>query len=115
MKTWVLLMTLILLAGNSLAKDTAKVHFEKKMEFKRGVIFEHTLHTDTYGFGCLSCHESMAGGKIQGFGKEWSHKICLGCHEELKWAPTICEGCHDKGIRGSKWQLFKDSIVNIFK
>jgi len=114
MNIWATLIILMSFPGAALAEDAAPKHFDRRMEFKRGVVFEHALHTNTYGFDCLSCHETMAGGKINDFGEAWGHKVCLGCHDALKWAPTICEGCHDRGIRSSKWQLFVDSIKSIF-
>ena len=37
-----------------------------------------------------------AGGKIEGFGKDWAHKTCKGCHQEKAKGPTKCGDCHKK-------------------
>jgi predicted CXXCH cytochrome family protein len=43
---------------------------------------------------CTKCHASAAGGKIEGFGKDWAHKTCKGCHSEMGKGPTSCKDCH---------------------
>lgn len=60
---------------------------------KNGINFNHTKHqTEKVGL-CSACHEQEPG-KIAGFGKEWSHKICIECHDIFKEGPTDCRGCH---------------------
>ena len=83
-----LALTLIA-AGTALAADT--------MTFpaKNGTVtFEHKLHQQRVG-DCKTCHEKGPG-KIEGFGKEWAHKTCKGCHEQKKAGPTKCGECHKK-------------------
>ena len=46
--------------------------------------------------GCRACHEQEAGGKIAAMGKDWAHKLCKGCHEEMKKGPVKCGECHKK-------------------
>ncbi|KAB0665459.1 cytochrome c3 family protein [Oryzomonas japonica] len=61
---------------------------------KNGVTFRHKAHmlaTHT----CRPCHEAGPG-KIEGFGKEWAHKNCKGCHGEQNAGPYHCAGCHVK-------------------
>lgn len=61
---------------------------------KNGVTFRHKAHmlaTHT----CRPCHEAGPG-KIEGFGKEWAHKNCKGCHGEQNTGPYHCAGCHVK-------------------
>lgn len=62
---------------------------------KNSVTFPHKRHqlklTD-----CTKCHESSKGGKIVNLGKEWAHKHCRECHNELKKGPQACRDCHKK-------------------
>jgi len=61
---------------------------------KNGVTFRHKAHmaaTHT----CRNCHETGPG-KIEGFGKEWAHRNCKGCHGEQNTGPYHCAGCHVK-------------------
>ncbi len=58
------------------------------------VTFNHKKHQETLK-ECKLCHEKGPG-KIEGFGKEWAHKTCKGCHEEKKAGPTKCSDCHKK-------------------
>lgn len=61
--------------------------------FKNGMKFNHTIHqTEKVGI-CSACHDQEPG-KIAGFGKEWSHKNCIECHDIFKEGPTDCRGCH---------------------
>jgi len=99
MNKWAILIILFAFAGKALATDATSDHYDKKIEMKRGAVFEHTLHTVIYKYECITCHETQVGGKIQGIGEKWAHKVCMGCHNDLQWPPTICEGCHVKGIR----------------
>lgn len=57
---------------------------------KKGVIFKHSTHTTAQ---CCSCHSENPG-KIAGFGKDWAHNICKGCHTSAQKGPTSCKGCH---------------------
>ena len=58
------------------------------------VTFNHKKHQEALK-ECKLCHEKGPG-KIEGFGKEWAHKTCKGCHEEKKAGPTKCNECHKK-------------------
>jgi cytochrome c553 len=65
------------------------------MEAKNGnVAFPHKKHQEVLK-DCKACHEKGMG-KIEGFGKEWAHKTCKGCHEVKKQGPTKCGDCHKK-------------------
>jgi hypothetical protein len=59
---------------------------------KKGVEFTHGNHQRLYD--CTKCHNTTGGGRISGFGKEWSHKTCKGCHSDKAQGPTSCKGCH---------------------
>ncbi len=58
------------------------------------VSFPHKMHQEKLK-DCKKCHEG-APGKIAGFGKDWAHKNCKGCHTEMKMGPTKCKECHKK-------------------
>lgn len=58
------------------------------------VTFPHKAHQDLLK-DCSKCHEKGPG-KIEGFGKDWAHAKCKGCHQEMKKGPTSCSGCHKK-------------------
>jgi len=63
------------------------------IEMKKGVKFNHKAHS-TAVTDCTKCHAKAAGGKIEGFGKDWAHKNCKGCHTDMKKGPTACKECH---------------------
>ncbi len=78
----------IFTAGMALAADSMT------LPAKNGnVTFPHKTHQ---ALGCTKCHATDKGGKIEGFGKDWAHKTCKGCHEEMKKGPTKCADCHKK-------------------
>lgn len=81
----------VMLVLLSLIATTA--YADEMLQFKNGMKFNHTKHqADKVGI-CSACHEKESG-KIPGFGKEWSHKNCIECHDTFKEGPTTCEGCH---------------------
>ncbi|MGA2150873.1 MAG: cytochrome c7 [Geobacteraceae bacterium] len=59
------------------------------------VTFPHKKHQDALK-DCKVCHEKEPAGKIEGFGKDWAHKTCKGCHAEKNIGPTKCGECHKK-------------------
>ncbi len=58
------------------------------------VTFDHKKHQEALK-DCKVCHEKGPG-KIEGFGKDWAHKTCKGCHAEKNAGPTKCGECHKK-------------------
>jgi hypothetical protein len=84
MKKVIVLISLVAFAGTAVAADV--------MEFKRGVKFNHKAHQEAVK-DCKKCHEK-APGKIEGFGKDFAHKTCKGCHGEMGKGPTACKDCH---------------------
>lgn len=58
------------------------------------VTFNHKAHQEMLK-DCSKCHEKGPG-KIEGFGKDWAHKTCKGCHADMKKGPTSCKECHKK-------------------
>lgn len=84
MKKIIVRLFLVAFAGTAFAADT--------IEMKKGVVFNHKAHQTAVG-DCKKCHEG-APGKIAGFGKDWAHKSCKGCHTDMKKGPTSCKECH---------------------
>jgi cytochrome c553 len=58
------------------------------------ITFNHKKHQEKVA-NCKVCHEK-APGKIEGFGKDWAHNTCKGCHAEKGTGPTKCSECHKK-------------------
>jgi len=83
------LIALATFAGTAFAADT--IEFPASMG---KVTFPHKMHQEALK-DCKKCHESGPG-KIEGFGKEWAHKTCKGCHAEMKKGPVKCGECHKK-------------------
>lgn len=79
----------IFAAGAAMAANT--MSFEAK---NGNVAFDHAKHQKITG-DCKACHEKGPG-KIEGFGKDWAHKTCKGCHEDKKAGPTKCGECHKR-------------------
>lgn len=89
-RTIVAMLALAAFAGTAFAADV--------MEFPASmgkVTFSHKAHQDLLK-DCTKCHASAAGGKIEGFGKDWAHKTCKGCHSDMGKGPTGCKDCHKK-------------------
>ena len=84
-KTVIALFALVAFAGTAFAGDVT--------ELKKGVKFNHKAHQEMLK-DCTKCHTTAAGGKIEGFGKDFAHKTCKGCHFEGKKGPTSCKECH---------------------
>lgn len=77
-------------AGTVLAADT--MVFPAK---PGNVTFPHKEHQQRLK-NCKLCHGAAGPGKISGFGKDWAHKTCKGCHEQKGAGPTRCPDCHKK-------------------
>jgi type 1 fimbria pilin len=87
-KIAIAMISIIAFAGSVFAADV--MEFPAKMGT---VTFNHKKHQAQ---GCTKCHATEAGGKIEGFGKDWAHKTCKGCHTEMAKGPTKCGDCHHK-------------------
>ena len=88
-KTVIAMLAIATFAGTAFAADV--------MEFPASmgkVTFPHKMHQEMLK-DCKKCHEG-APGKFEGFGKEWAHKNCRGCHGEMGKGPTTCKECHKK-------------------
>lgn len=68
------------------------------INLKMGVMvlpFNHLDHQKKLNNECSVCHASKIG-KIDGWGKDTAHKICIACHELEDQGPTECRQCHAK-------------------
>jgi predicted CXXCH cytochrome family protein len=64
------------------------------LEAKNGnVTFDHAKHATQK---CEACHATAAGGKIEGFGKDKAHGLCVECHKKEAKGPQKCTECHKK-------------------
>ncbi len=62
------------------------------------VVFFHNNHVNEVAGDCAHCHDTVPPGKIAGFGADYAHKFCVGCHSNPAdgepEGPTKCEECH---------------------
>jgi hypothetical protein len=86
-----IMMLAMLAAGVSLVWAADTMTFKASMG---DVTFDHKAHQERLK-DCTKCHEKEPG-KIVGFGKDWAHKTCKGCHTELAKGPKGCKECHKK-------------------
>ncbi len=88
-KIVIAMIAVVAFAGSVCAADV--MEFPAKMG---KVTFNHKKHQEMLK-DCKKCHEK-APGKIEGFGKDFAHKTCKGCHAEMGKGPTKCGDCHKK-------------------
>lgn len=83
---------LIFCAGTALAADV--ITFPAKMG---DVKFNHKKHQELLKKDCKACHAKKIG-KIEGFGKDAAHKLCIDCHKTKSngKGPVSCKACHKK-------------------
>ncbi|GFE61813.1 cytochrome c3 family protein [Geobacter sp. AOG2] len=62
------------------------------IKLRNKVTFPHKDHMAITGT-CSACHVDGVG-KIKGFGKDWAHEHCKGCHIKMQKGPVKCSGCH---------------------
>jgi hypothetical protein len=86
-------MKKVILVTVALVAFAANVFAADVIEMKRGVKFNHKAHQESLK-DCTKCHASAAGGKIEGFGKDFAHTTCKGCHSTGGKGPTSCKDCH---------------------
>ena len=84
-------VVVLMFAATALAAGPEVITLPAKMGT---VTFQHKQHQDRLK-DCKICHEKGPG-KIAGFGKDFAHKTCKGCHETKKQGPTKCGECHKK-------------------
>ena len=68
------------------------------INLKMGVMilaFQHRKHQKDLNNECFHCHANESG-KIENWGKETAHKICISCHDLYDKGPVECHQCHKK-------------------
>ncbi|HEY5513969.1 MAG TPA: cytochrome c3 family protein [Geomonas sp.] len=57
--------------------------------------FKHWKHQKATNNECFHCHNTKIG-KIDNWGKDTAHKVCIACHELEDKGPVSCRQCHVK-------------------
>jgi cytochrome c553 len=57
--------------------------------------FKHWEHQKDLNKECFHCHNTKIG-KIDNWGKQTAHTICIACHELEGKGPVSCRQCHTK-------------------
>ncbi len=69
------------------------------INLKMGVMvlpFEHRKHQISVNDECFHCHPKQTGGKIDNWGKDMAHELCISCHDLEEKGPIECKQCHKK-------------------
>jgi len=98
MKRLVLMLGMLSLATVSFAAvtETPKNDGAEVILLKMGDIelpFQHWKHQKSVNNECFHCHNTKIG-KIDGWGKDAAHKICIACHDLEDKGPVACRQCH---------------------
>ena len=95
----VLLASLIVAVGISsviTAADSPQNPGPEIIRFKMGELylpFKHWKHQKLQDSTCKSCHSTQEW-KIEAWGKEVAHEMCISCHERREKGPVVCKECH---------------------
>ena len=76
--------------------DAPKGSGSDVINLKTGLVplpFQHWKHQTYNGSECFHCHKAE-GGKIEGWGKEAAHGLCIPCHDMNDKGPVECKQCH---------------------
>lgn len=86
-----LVPVIIIVATSSFAADNPEI-----LKFKNGVTFAHRTHQTYQKSECKVCHRKAGEvpGHIEGFSKDFAHRMCKTCHAMKKAGPASCKGCH---------------------
>jgi len=57
--------------------------------------FKHWVHQKNLNNECFHCHNTKIG-RIDDWGKDTAHKVCIACHELEDKGPVTCPQCHPK-------------------
>jgi len=97
-----LLLVLIALSMTAISSaalaQTPKANGREVIKLKMGELqlpFKHWKHQKDLNNECFHCHNTKIG-KIDGWGKDTAHKICIACHELEGKGPASCRQCHTK-------------------
>lgn len=97
-----ILLVLVLAAGGLSAVSFAATPENvgpEIIQMKMGVMvlpFAHRQHQLMLNNECFQCHPKETHGKIENWGKETAHKICISCHDLEEKGPVECKQCHKK-------------------
>jgi predicted CXXCH cytochrome family protein len=87
-----------ILASTTAFADTPKGAGPEVINLKMGLMqlpFQHWKHQAFNNSECFHCHKAE-GGKIEGWGKETAHNLCIPCHDLNDKGPVECKQCHKK-------------------
>ena len=90
-KIVIALFVLVAFTGTAFAAGPEKIDLKAS---NGNIAFTHKAHQDLLK-DCKKCHEKGPG-KIAEKNKDWAHKVCKGCHADMKKGPTGCKDCHKK-------------------
>lgn len=68
------------------------------INLKMGVMslsFQHKKHQKDLNNECFHCH-AHENGKIDNWGKDTAHNLCISCHDLYDKGPVECHQCHTK-------------------
>lgn len=57
--------------------------------------FKHWAHQKSLNNECFHCHNTKIG-KIDNWGKDTAHKVCIACHDLEDKGPVACLQCHPR-------------------
>jgi len=63
------------------------------IKLKTVVPFQHWKHQSSNGSECFNCHKAD-GARIENWGKEVAHELCISCHDLNDKGPVECKQCH---------------------
>ncbi|GFE60903.1 cytochrome c3 family protein [Geobacter sp. AOG2] len=94
------MIVLLLLCGMSSAVQAAEPPNlgPELINLKMGVMslsFQHRKHQKDLNNECFHCH-ARENGKIDNWGKDTAHTLCISCHDLYDKGPVECHQCHKK-------------------
>jgi predicted CXXCH cytochrome family protein len=100
MKRIVLILGLLSIATVSVAAlpENPKNNGPEVIMLKMGdmnLAFKHWQHQKSLNGECFHCHNTKIG-KIDNWGKDTAHKVCIACHDLEDKGPVACLQCHPK-------------------
>lgn len=102
MRHILLAMLVLSLAGASVSfsAETTPNRGPEIIRFHMGDLtlpFRHWGHQRLVNNQCSPCHGSTPG-KIDNWGKEIAHALCIPCHETRRRGPVECKECHQTTV-----------------
>ena len=100
MKRFVLMLVLLSIAAVSSVAlaEKPKNNGPEIIQLKMGEMdlqFKHWKHQKSVNNECYHCHNTKIG-KIDNWGKDTAHTVCIACHELEDKGPVTCRQCHGK-------------------